>query len=86
MALMVLILLGLVLGWLSSILARTESAGRVWTQIALALLASLIVGIYANDLTVMGGITPAALGLACGASFAVLALYHLVAGRSGDKA
>ncbi len=78
MALMVLCLVGLTFGWLSSILGRTEDARQVFSQIGLALLASLIAGLYANGLTAMGGISVTALAIACAAASLVLGLYHLV--------
>ncbi|KWV91557.1 hypothetical protein [Erythrobacter sp. YT30] len=85
MALMVLVLVGLTFGWLSSVLARTEAAGSILRQIGLAMAASVAVGLYANNMTMMGGLSPAALGFACAAATAVLAAYHvLVRSRTSE--
>lgn len=82
MALIVLIVLGALLGWLASILARTEEAGEIMRQMGLSLLASLIAGLIANSGTVLGGLSVVALGAAAAASVAVLIVYHTFLRRS----
>ncbi|MEL7198036.1 MAG: hypothetical protein AAGL10_06950 [Pseudomonadota bacterium] len=86
MALMVLVLVGLTFGWLSSVLARTEAARHVLRQIGLALVASLVAGLYANNLTAMGGISLSALGIAAGAVAIVLIAYNVAARRGAGPA
>ncbi len=82
MALIVLIILGAALGWLASILARTEEPGEIVRQMGLSLLASLIAGLIVNSGTVMGGLSLMALGAAITAAAIVLVLYHTVLRRS----
>ncbi len=81
MALIVLIVLGALLGWVASILARTEEASEIMRQMGLSLLASLIAGLIANSGTVLGGLALVALGAAGVASVVVLVLYHTVLRR-----
>ncbi len=82
MALMVLIVLGALLGWMASILARTEEPGDILRQMGLSLLAALIAGLIANQGTVLGGLSLIALGAACAAALVVLVLYHAVLRKS----
>ncbi len=82
MALIVLIILGAALGWLASILARTEESGEIVRQMGLSLFASLIAGLIVNSGTVMGGLSLMALGAATAAAAIVLVLYHTVLRRS----
>jgi len=82
MALIVLIILGAVLGWLASIIARTEESGEILRQMGLSLLAALVAGLIANSGTVMGGLSLMALGAASVAAVLVLILYHTVLRRS----
>lgn len=81
MALMVLIILGAMLGWLASILARTEEPGAIIQQMALSLVAALIAGLIVNSGTILGGLSLIALGAASAAAAIVLVLYHTVLRR-----
>ncbi len=81
MALLVLIVLGMTLGWLASILARTEAPGEIFRQIALGVAVSLMAGLLLNDGTMLGSLSFLALGAALAASFVVLVLYHGVRRR-----
>ncbi|MEM6476332.1 MAG: hypothetical protein AAF687_09215 [Pseudomonadota bacterium] len=82
MALLVLIVIGALLGWLASILGRTEEPRAIVSQIAIGLFASLVAGLILNNYAVLGGLSPIALGAAVAASVVSLALYHVVARRS----
>ncbi|MEM8724370.1 MAG: hypothetical protein AAGE86_02505 [Pseudomonadota bacterium] len=82
MALMVLIVLGALLGWMASILARTEQPDEILRQMGLSLLATLIAGLIANQGTVLGGLSLMSLGAACAAALVVLVLYHAVLRKS----
>lgn len=84
MALILLIILGAMLGWLASILARTEDAGDILRQMGLSLVGSLIAGLIANSGTVLGGLSLIALGAASAASVLVLVLYHTVLRKSSE--
>lgn len=81
MALLVLIILGATLGWLASIIARTEAPGEILRQIGAGLVVSLIAGGIANGGTMLGGLSFLGLGAALTAVIAALALYHTVLRR-----
>lgn len=81
MALLVLIVLGATLGWMASILARTEAPGAILRQVALGLIAALIAGGIANDGTMLGGLSLLGLGVALVVTIVALLLYHAIARR-----
>ena len=76
MALAVLFLVGALLGWLASILARTEGAGEIVRQIGIGVVASLVGGLFMNNGTMIGGLSLTALGVGAAAAFVLLVLYH----------
>lgn len=76
MALFVLTILGISLGWFSSILARTEAAGAILRQIGLGVVAALLAGGLVNSGTMLGGLSAAGLGAGALGAFAALMLYH----------
>lgn len=82
MALLVLIVLGVTLGWLASILARTEAPGEIFRQIAAGVVISLAAGILTNDGTMLGSLSFAALGAALAATLVALVLYNAVRRRA----
>lgn len=86
MALLVLILLGATLGWLASILARTEAPGSILRQIALGLAVSVVAGEIANEGAIIGSLSVLSLGVALAASVAALVLYHAILTRKRAKA
>jgi uncharacterized membrane protein YeaQ/YmgE (transglycosylase-associated protein family) len=81
MALLVLIVLGATLGWLASILARTEAPGEILRQVALGMLVSVVAGETANKGTMIGSLSFISLGIALSATAVALVLYHAVARR-----
>ena len=81
MAVLVLIFLGAFLGWLASIIARTEAPGAILRQIAIGVLAALVAGTIANGGTMLGGLSLIGLGVALTASAVALALYHAILRR-----
>lgn len=81
MALLVLIVLGATLGWLASVIARTEAPGQILRQVGLGLVAALVAGVLANDGTMLGGLSVLALGVALAVSAVVLVLYHALLRR-----
>ncbi|MFM7349402.1 MAG: hypothetical protein ACKO01_07920 [Erythrobacter sp.] len=81
MALLVLIVLGGSLGWLASILARTEAPGDILRQIGLAMAISVVTGEIANDGTMIGSLSFLSLGIALAATAAALVVYHAVMRR-----
>ena len=72
MAIFVLIILGMSLGWFSSVLARTDAPSAIPSQIGLGLVAAVLFGFVFNGGSMLGGLT--ALGLSAGAGGAILAL------------
>jgi uncharacterized membrane protein YeaQ/YmgE (transglycosylase-associated protein family) len=76
MALLVLIVLGATLGWLASILARTEAPGDILRQVALGMIVSVVAGEIANDGTMIGSLSFIGLGIGLAASGVALVLYH----------
>ena len=86
MALMALIMIGMTLGWLASILARTESARQILSQMGLGLVTALVAGLLVNHGTILGGLSWIALGASVGACILVLAGYHLISARRRSEA
>ena len=76
MALLLLTVLGLSLGWFASIIARTETPGSILSQMALAFVASLGVGIFMNSGTILGSLSWLAFGAAAAAIVVVLVAFH----------
>lgn len=81
MALLVLIVLGATLGWLASILARTEAPGAILRQVALGMIVSVVAGEIANEGTMIGSLSFLGLGIALAATGVALVLYHAIARR-----
>ncbi|MFM7404509.1 MAG: hypothetical protein ACKO1N_10610 [Erythrobacter sp.] len=78
MALLVLIVLGATLGWLASILARTEAPGDILRQMALGVIVSVTVGGIINGGVIIYGLSLLSLGLALVITGVALVLYHAV--------
>ena len=76
MALLVLIVMGASLGWLASILARTEAPGQILRQVAIGVAVSVVAGEIANEGTMIGSLSLVSLGIALSVTAAVLVLYH----------
>jgi uncharacterized membrane protein YeaQ/YmgE (transglycosylase-associated protein family) len=84
MALLVLIVLGATLGWLASIIARTEAPGAILRQIGGGLIVSLVAGGIANGGTMLGSLSFLGLGVAMAVTAVVLVLYHAILRRSAE--
>ena len=82
MALLVLIVLGATLGWLASIIARTEAPGIILRQVALGMFVSVIAGEIANEGTMIGSLSILSLGIALAATGVTLVLYHALRART----
>lgn len=82
MALLVLILFGMILGWLASIVMRTEAPRDILRQMGIASAAALIAGLFVNSGTFLGGVSWTALGAALVGALAALALYHVIVRRN----
>ena len=84
MALLVLIVLGATLGWLASILARSEAPGAILRQILLGIAVSVVAGETANGGTMIGSLSVLGLGVGLAASLVALVLYHAIARRKAS--
>ncbi|MBD2843024.1 hypothetical protein [Erythrobacter rubeus] len=78
MALLVLIVMGATLGWLASIIARTEDSREILRQIGIGIAATLLIGLIFNSGTILGGLSLMALVAALVSGSAALILYHTV--------
>jgi len=82
MALLLLIVLGLSVGWLASVVARADQTGAILRQMGIGLVASLAAGLIMNSGTIMGSLSLLALGCAIAACVVALIAYNLVASRN----
>ncbi len=81
MALLVLIILGASLGWISSIMARTEAVGAIMRLIGVGIVVSLIAGMMANAGSPLGGLSLLGLFVALATTIAALFAYHAIIAR-----
>lgn len=81
MALLVLIVLGATLGWLASILARSEAPGDILRQIVLGLIVSVVAGEITNNGAMIGGLSFLSLGVALAGAIVALVLYNAIRSR-----
>lgn len=72
-----LTLIGAVLGWLSSIVTRTEDRNGVLTEVGVGVASSLVAGLLANNGSIIGGLSATALLAALAGTIAVLVAYYL---------
>lgn len=76
MALILLLVLGAALGWLGSVLMRTEDKRPVLEDIAAGLAGALLAGLHINNYSMLGSLRLAAFAAAiAGAAIALGALY-----------
>ncbi len=81
MALLVLIVLGATLGWLASILARSEAPADILRQIALGLAVSVVAGEITNNWAMIGSLSFLSLGVALAGAIVALVLYNAIRRR-----
>lgn len=84
MALILLIVIGASLGWLCSVIVRSEEPAAILRQIGVGLAASLVFGLLVNSGTILGGLTAWALGAAVGGSILALAGYRYLVTRKAE--
>ena len=80
MALILLIVIGAIMGWLATIIARVENRREVMTRIALGVGSAVVSGAIANHGSLLGGLNEKALLLAVVVSVGVLTAHEFVAG------
>ncbi len=81
MALLVLIILGASLGWISSIMARTEAVGAILRLIGLGVFISLVTGMIVNAGSPLGGLSILGLFAALAVTIVSLLAYHAFVAR-----
>lgn len=81
MALIILINLGALLGWLGSIILRLEAPGVVLRMILVAMMSSLVAGLIGNSGTVLGSLSWLGFGAAVGATLPAIVGYYAFATR-----
>ena len=78
MALLVLIMIGAIMGWLASIFARTEDVSGILKNVGLGGLACIIGGLIMNGGAPLGPLTLVALGVGVLAALILLAMYNVI--------
>jgi len=81
MALIILINLGALLGWLGSIILRLEAPGAVLRMMLVGIVVSLIAGLIANAGTFLGSLSLLGLGAAVGFTLPAIVGYYAFATR-----
>lgn len=81
MALICLVLIGSLLGWLAAIVSRVEDAQGIRRDMAFGLGGALIAGLVANNGVVLGGLSWIALGAGIVGAAAAPAIYKFIQGR-----
>lgn len=76
MALILLIVIGAILGWLASIITRTEDRNGILTDMGVGVAGSLVAGLLVSNSSIIGGLSATALLAAIAGS--VLALTALL--------
>ena len=77
MALILLIVIGALIGWLASIIARCEDSRGVLVQIGLGAAVAVVAGLLINNGAVLGGLSATALLLAVAITSITMAVYNL---------
>lgn len=78
MGLIILIIIGGILGWLTSIILRAESARNIAINALAGITGAVVAGILANHGPLLIGLTGVALILACLGAMAVIAVTNVV--------
>ena len=81
MALIILINLGALLGWLGSIVMRLEIPGAVLRMMLVGVVASLVAGLIANGGTFLGSLSFLGFGAAVGLTLPAIVGYYAFATR-----
>ena len=81
MALICLILIGALAGWMAAILARTEDAAGIRRDLALGVVGALVTGLFVNSGGMLGGLSWTALAAGIGGAILAPALYEFIQSR-----
>ncbi len=77
MGLLILIVVGALLGWLGSIVTRTEDRKGIFFNVLVGATGSALAGTLSNSGSILLDISASALLIAFGATIVVLALFNL---------
>ncbi len=77
MTIVLVTLIGSMLGWLATIIARVKSSAQIAKSIFAGILGAMVGGLLANNGTLLGGLSIKALMSAIAGAVLVLAAYHL---------
>ena len=81
MALICLILIGALAGWMAAIVARTEDVSGIRRDLALGVIGALLIGLFANSGVMLGGLSWTALAAGIGGAISAPALYEFIQAR-----
>lgn len=82
MALILLINLGALIGWIATIVSRVEAPAAILRMMAVGVVASLVAGLVANGGTFLGSLSWLAFGLAVPAAIAAVVGYFVYTSRN----
>lgn len=82
MGLLILVVVGALLGWLATIILRTEDGRTILTNALVGVLGSLVTGLIAGNGAVFGTVSGAALLWAVLGSIVTIALFNIVRQRA----
>ena len=77
MALILLIVIGALIGWLASIIARCEESRAVLVQIGMGAAIAVLAGLLINDGAILGGLSASALLLSVAITSIAMAVYNV---------
>lgn len=84
MNILLLLIVGGVIGWVASIIMRTDAQQGIWLNILVGVVGSAVGGLLLAplfgipSLTQGGGLNPASLGVSLGGTVILLALWNLI--------
>ncbi|GMM91992.1 hypothetical protein [Qipengyuania sp. MTN3-11] len=86
MGLVILVITGVLLGWLGSIVIQREHRTGIWTCVGAGVAGALAGGALSGNVPLLAGISPMQLLWALIGALAAIALADLIATRLGDGA
>lgn len=81
MSVICLVLIGVLIGWMAAILTRVEDASGIRRDLALGVAGALVVGLFANNGVMLGGLSWVALTAGIAGGVIVPAAYKLLQKR-----
>lgn len=78
MGLLVLIVVGALLGWLASIVARLEERQDILLNIGIGVTGALVAGVLTNHGSILGALSSTAILTSLGGAIVLLAIVNLV--------